>query len=109
VRLAVVQGPVKLWLSYALVMGGTWAERSRPLAAAAAHEEPPAPHAAQLEVAVVAPLKHEDDLIRRQQGLAGLAFRRCLLASLLSLLSLVLCRAVGKLFVVPAGLQCRFG
>jgi hypothetical protein len=72
-----VQGPLKLWLSYSLVMRGTWADQNKPLAAAAAHE--PTRHAAlRVEgqaVSVVAPLKHEDDLIRRQQGIAGVAFR----------------------------------
>ena len=36
-----LQGPLKLWLSYSLVMRGTWADQSRPLAATAAHEPTP--------------------------------------------------------------------
>lgn len=71
------QGPLKLWLSYSLVMRGTWADQSKPLASAAAHEPTLCATLGEERqaVSVVAPLKHEDDLIRRQQGLPGVAFR----------------------------------
>lgn len=70
-----IQGDLKLWLSYYLVMGGTWADQSQTIAASphpTSLAADPAPN--RCSTTVVAPLKHEDDLIRRQQGVAGKAF-----------------------------------